>query len=403
MRRTLIIGGGAAGFFAAAQLAKYDPDRDVTILEASDKILQKVKVSGGGRCNVTNAVFELEDFAKIYPRGWKLMRKLFAQFSNRDTIQWFESRGVPLYAQSDNRMFPESNDSQTIVDCLRDSALHNGVELIRSAKVNSIVNDSNSWIVKTLRGQSFSADQILIATGSNKSMHGILSNLGVKMVTSVPSLFTFNIDDPIIAGLPGVAIERSMVRIAGTKFQSDGPLLITHWGLSAPAVLKLSAWAARDLNDKNYKFTALVNWSGYPVEEAKAHLDVFRESFGRKKLFNAIPFSLPKRLWSRLLSTADIDDDKRWSELGKKQWNVLIERLTNTTFQVDGKSTFKEEFVTSGGVALKEVQPKTMEHRKFPGLYFAGEVLDIDAVTGGYNFQAAWTTAFVAAQSIVSK
>ena len=403
MSDTIIIGGGAAGFFAAARLLELNADIKVSILEQSDKVLQKVKVSGGGRCNVTNAVFQRDQMDQYYPRGWKLMRKLLSRFSHQDTIDWFESKGVQLYTQDDNRMFPQTDLSQTIIDCLTGQVHDKGGELKVSSKMTGIKKKDDRWMVTTIDGLEYSADNVLLATGSSKYIYQLLQDLHVGIVAPLPSLFTFNIDSAMIKGLEGLSVPNAMVRVTGSRSQSQGPLLITHWGLSGPAILKLSSWAARELHGKEYKFSIAVNWIGTPVKDAGTHLERFRELSGKKKMFNAIPFSLPKRLWLRILESAGIDEEKIWPELGKKQFNKLVEQMTNTIFAVNGKSTFKEEFVTCGGVALNEVDPKTMQHRHLQGLYFAGEILDIDAITGGYNFQAAWTTAAVAAESIALK
>ncbi len=398
---TIIVGGGAAGYFAAAKVLDERKGHNLIILEQSDKVLQKVKVSGGGRCNVTNAVFQREHMNLYYPRGWKLMRKILSRFSHEDCIQWFELNGVPLYAQDDNRMFPESNRSQSVIDCLESRITGKQAQVILSSKVVDLSRKGEGWVVHTNKGKTYEAKQVLFATGGSKFIYHLLSRNDIAITEPVPSLFTFNIDDGLIDGLEGISVPNALVRVNGTKLTSDGPLLITHWGLSGPAVLKLSSWAARDLAERGYRFTVSVNWTGLPIAKARQHLEAFRQSSGKKKVSNSIPFEIPKRLYYRFLESSGISMDRVWPELGKKAWNTLMERITNSNFHVEGKSTFKEEFVTCGGVDLKEIDPKTMEHRKLKGLYFAGEVLNIDAITGGYNFQAAWTTAAVAAAAIV--
>ncbi len=402
-KKVTIIGGGAAGFFAAASLLKLNSDIEVLILEQGKEVLQKVKVSGGGRCNVTNASIERNELPSYYPRGWKLMRKLFSTFDNNNTIEWYESNGVNLKVEKDNRIFPITNKSQSIIDCLTNQVQHLNGKIIKSNKVISIDRIDTIWQIQTIDHKTFSSDYILIATGSSSFFYNLLAKVGVKIIDPVPSLFTFNIKDARLEDLAGIAVQNASVKVAGTKQISEGPILITHTGLSGPAILKLSSWAARDLNTRNYQFKLIINWTGLHPDVSKEQLINTQNSNPNKKVFNHKAFAIPKRLWVRLTSHANIHETTSWKELGKKQLNALNEQLCNCLLSTNGKSTFKEEFVTCGGVALSEVNSKTLEHKRLENLYFAGEVLDIDAVTGGFNFQAAWTTAYVVAQSITAK
>ncbi|MEZ5006588.1 MAG: NAD(P)/FAD-dependent oxidoreductase [Chitinophagales bacterium] len=401
IKKIVIVGGGAAGFFAANIIHENAPQISITILEQGNKVMQKVKVSGGGRCNVTNAVIEREKLPEYYPRGWKLLRKLFSQFSNEDLINWFENKGIALKTEADNRMFPTTDNSQTIIDGLRNVVRQNNVEVITSCKVTHLNFTNNQWQVDLLKHPSIKADAVLIATGSSNFIYELLAKKGVQIVAPLPSLFTFNIQNDIrLQDIAGIAVQNTIVKIVGDKMTSEGPTLITHWGLSGPAILKLSSWAAQKLHESNYQFTVIVNWSGLHTEECRNHLNRIRESHPNKLVHGNNAFDIPKRLWKKLVQSANIEEQMTWNALSKKHINSLNEQVSNCQFKVNGKSTFKEEFVTCGGVALQEVNSKTLEHKNLKNLFFAGEVLDIDAITGGYNFQAAWTTAYVAAKAI---
>ncbi len=400
----VVIGGGAAGFFAALSAKEHHPEAQVTLLEKSNKLLGKVRVSGGGRCNVTHQCFEIKKFAKHYPRGERFLRKAFEQFSAKDTITWFESRGVRTKAEADGRMFPVTDNSQTIIDCLMNTAQELGVVIEQSCAVTACIPNTttNGSTLELSTGRRLLADRIIIATGGHPKPDAYtwLKDLGHTIVTPVPSLFTFNMPDEPIRELMGVVADPARVRITGTDLESVGPLLITHWGMSGPAILKLSAWGARTVQEMDYQFTLQVNWLGGSNEEQVRSLFAAEgEALGRKQVVNADPFGLPKRLWQFLLTKAEIPLEKRLGDLQKKERNRLIDLLTNDRYAVKGKTTFKEEFVTAGGVCLDEVDPTTMQSRVVPGLYFAGEVLDIDGITGGFNFQAAWTTGYVAGRS----
>jgi len=387
----IVIGGGAAGFFAALSCKFHHPEYTVTLVEKSDKLLAKVAVSGGGRCNVTHACFDNKTLSKFYPRGERQLYKLFFQFNAKDTVTWFESRGVKLKTEADNRMFPVSDNSQTIIDCLVSEANKLGVVIQKGVSVSDI--------------RETRADKIIIASGGSPKLAGFdwLKNLGHTIIPPVPSLFTFNMPDEPIKKLMGVVANPVSLRIKGVKAESIGPLLITHWGMSGPAVLKLSSLCARELSEIDYTFEVVVNWLNENEVQMRDQLSITLEKFGKRQLGNINPFQLPSRLWLFLLEKNEIDPTIPWNELGKKRHNQLMNTLLNDAYKVKGKTTFKEEFVTCGGVALDEVSFDTMESKICPGIYFAGEVLDIDAVTGGFNFQAAWTTGFVAGKLGTSK
>lgn len=396
-----VIGGGAAGFFAAISCKAHHPEANVSIFEKSSKTLAKVKVSGGGRCNVTNVCEPQSDFLRHYPRGQKQLKKTFNYFNRRDTLDWFESRGVKLKAEPDGRMFPVSDDSQTIIDCLRSEVERLGVSLLNKKGISELKAHTQGGfelIFDSTDKNYF--DYVIIATGGNpkSSGYGWLRQLGHKIVEPVPSLFTFNIpEEKKLKALMGLAVSNAEVKIQGTKMVQDGPVLVTHWGLSGPAVLKLSAWGARQLYDMNYNFKIQVNWTGGMNEEELRGLVLnSSETDSKKKISNAKPVDVPNRLWEYLLDRIDLDSQMIWAEVNKKGKNRLINILLNDEYAVMGKTTFKEEFVTCGGVDLSEVDFNTMQSRKLPGLFFAGEVLDIDGITGGFNFQAAWSTGFVA-------
>ncbi len=398
--RIAVIGGGAAGFFSAIAAKENHRTAHVTIFEKSQKVLSKVKVSGGGRCNVTNSTTSISELSKGYPRGEKQLKKAFSQFNTKDTCEWFESRGVELYAQPDNRVFPKTNDSQTIVGCLFAETKRLGIELKLGVGVSSIVSKEEK-LELTFQGETKprTFDRVIVATGGSPNRKGFdwLENLGHKIEEPVPSLFTFNMPSETIKELMGVSVENTLVSVQGSNLKSDGPMLITHWGMSGPAILKLSAFGARTLSELSYNFKTQLNWVGEANNElVLTELKIMIEEHPNKLLSSVKPFKLPQRMWLYLLDRCDIPSSKKWSELGKKSLNKLVNILTNDIYEVKGKTTFKEEFVTCGGVSLESVNFKTMESRVCSGLYFAGEVLDVDGITGGYNFQAAWTTGFIA-------
>jgi predicted Rossmann fold flavoprotein len=393
-----VIGGGAAGFFAALSSKETNPKAEVTIYEKSDKILAKVKVSGGGRCNVTHSCFKVGDLVKFYPRGGKQLKKSFNIFNTNHTVAWYKDRGVNLITESDNRMFPESNKSITIINCLLDEALRLGVTIQRQTVVQELKPDGDQIKLK-IDEFDYAFDKVIVATGGSPKASGLnwLKALGHEIVLPIPSLFTFNMPDEKIIELQGVVSKNAIVRVQGSKLSQNGPLLVTHWGMSGPAILKTSAWEARNLSEKGYSFSIQVNWIGNTNEdEVRTLLNRSFYNYGKKKVINVIPFDLPNSLWKYLLEISEIDENEVAGEISKKAKNVLINNIVNSIYQVNGKTTFKEEFVTCGGVALKDINMKTMESRVVPNLYFAGEVLDIDGVTGGFNFQAAWTTGFIA-------
>ncbi len=399
----VIVGGGAAGFFAAITCAEKNPSAKVVILERGTSVLNKVKISGGGRCNLTHACFEPKDLVKFYPRGEKELLGPFYQFCSGDTVEWFESRGVKTKIESDGRMFPESNSSQSVMDCLMESAQKAGVEVKLKERVDKIHAplESEKWKIEVGGGSIYEADQLMMASGSNPRVWNLLKDLGHKIVEPVPSLFTFNIKDQRIDGLPGLSVPSAQVKIVGNKLQASGPLLITHWGMSGPAILKLSAWGARLLNGHNYQFDILVNWvGGMARDQLLEKLNELRQKYPKQLIAGHKQLEIPLRLWKSLITAAGIPLDLRWADISKKSLNKLIEELTNGQYCVNGKSTFKEEFVTAGGVHLKEVNFKKFESKVHPGLFMAGEVLNIDAITGGFNFQAAWTGGWLAGNAM---
>ncbi|MAT55080.1 MAG: aminoacetone oxidase family FAD-binding enzyme [Saprospirales bacterium] len=399
----IVVGGGAAGFFTAIRVGELRPGSRILILEKGGKVLQKVRISGGGRCNVTHACFEPKELVKNYPRGSRELLGPFHRFQPGDTIAWFENHGVELKIEPDGRMFPVTNDSATIVECLTQAARWAGVQVRTSCNVEQLQKEPDGTFTVTLTGgESFRSKTVMMAPGSSPRMWQLLREMGHSIVEPVPSLFTFNCRDARIAELPGVSVEKAALRIPGTGLSESGPLLITHWGLSGPAVLKLSAWGARKLHALNYRFDLLVNWTGvYNTEEVKEELASLRNGKGSRKVLQSPRFGLPSRLWRKLCPAAGIDEKKNWADLSKAQLNVLASQLSECRLPVTGKSTFKEEFVTAGGVALHEVDFRRFESKRIPGLFLAGEVLDIDAITGGFNFQAAWTGGWVAGEGVV--
>ncbi len=395
----IIVGGGAAGFFTAINIVEKNKKLKVAILERGKEVLSKVRVSGGGRCNVTHACFEPNELVKYYPRGEKELRGPFHQFCSGDTIEWFEKHGVELKIEDDGRMFPVSNSSQTIIDCFLKATQQLGITVLTGQSVQSIFKKENCWQIET-QNEKYLAEKLIMATGSNPKIWEMLQQQGHAIVNPVPSLFTFNIKDSRIKELPGVATQAS-VKVKDTKLSSTGPLLITHWGMSGPAILKLSAWGARILHDKNYQFTIFVNWlNDLDTEEAEQLLKDLRQDQAKKTVSKKSPFELTNRLWESLVLASSISPETKWADLSKIQIQNLANQLTKGTFQVNGKSTFKEEFVTAGGIDLKEINFKTMESKLHENLYFAGEIVNIDAITGGFNFQNAWTSGFIVANGI---
>ena len=395
----LVVGGGAAGFFAAINTAELNPGLSVAILERGTSVLNKVKVSGGGRCNVTHAEFIPNELASYYPRGQKELKGPFHSFMTGDTMAWFESRGVPLKIEDDGRVFPVSNSSQTIIDCFLKQSQKYDIKLKKNHAVRSIGQTGDSWTVETTQ-EVFYCKKLMIATGSNPKIWQMLQSLGHNISPAVPSLFTFDIDDPRLKDIPGVVAKDVAVEVMGTSLHSEGPLLITHSGLSAPSILKLSAFGAIELAQLNYKFEIKIN---FIQQDAASCLEVLMKNkleLSKKLVRNTPLFELPKRLWVKLVQAAAITDELRWADLNKLQLQSLLKQLTKAVFQVHGKSTFKEEFVTAGGIDLKEINFKTYESKLFKNLFFAGEIINIDGVTGGFNFQNAWTGAYLAAQEL---
>jgi predicted Rossmann fold flavoprotein len=397
-QKVAIIGGGAAGFFAAISAKSHWPNAEVCILEKSNKLLAKVKISGGGRCNVTHACPDIVELSKAYPRGEKQLRKAFHQFSATDTIHWFESRNVPLKTYPDGCIFPQANDSQVIIDLFLKECRTLGIGILLQQNITKISpHSSGVTIINNQQQQEY--DRVIICTGGSPKISGLtwLSDLGLDIVEPLPSLFTFNMPQNPICELMGIVVSQASAKIEGTKLVGQGPLLITHWGMSGPAILLLSAWGARILAQNNYHFFVLINWlDTCKDEELRALLSSTAAAHAAKKISNWNPTTLSNRLWLHLLERSDIHPDLRWSELGKKALNRLVNTLLNDRYEVKGKTTFKEEFVTAGGVALSEINFQTMQAKKIPNLSFAGELLDVDGITGGYNFQAAWTTGFIA-------
>lgn len=403
----VVIGGGAAGFFAAITAAEQS-DSSVLILEKSSQLLHKVKISGGGRCNVTHDCAEPRELSVNYPRGAKALIGSFHRFGPAETVEWFTGRGVMLKTEADGRMFPTTDDSQTIVDALLDAAAAVGVQVHTSEAVTSIVKtDTNSGDVfelQTTAGRTYAASSVVIATGGTRVAAGaaLAASLGHRLEPATPSLFTFKIKDPRLAGLSGLSVDPADVAIAQSRLRSSGPVLITHTGLSGPGILKISAWGARELAQRGYRFDISLNW--LPDADPAAVIDEKRRSDAKRRLSSRSPFeSIPKRLWQRLVEAAGIAEETTWSQLTKANATRLLDELTDATFAVVGKSTNKDEFVTCGGVALDEIDFRTMQSKLVDGLYFAGEVIDVDGVTGGFNFQNAWTTGFHAGSHIAAR
>ncbi|WP_299117686.1 NAD(P)/FAD-dependent oxidoreductase [uncultured Winogradskyella sp.] len=396
-----IIGGGAAGFFAAINIAEQNPNLTIAILERGKTGLQKVKISGGGRCNVTHAEFIPSELVTNYPRGEKELLGPFHTFMTGDTIAWFEERGIELKIEEDGRMFPVSNSSQTIIDCFINEAKKHHVKVLYNHSVKSISTEAYGFTLKTNQEDIF-CKKLIIATGSNPKIWNLLSDLGHTIVAPVPSLFTFDIKDERIKDIPGVVAKDVEVKVLETDLESEGPLLVTHVGMSAPAILKLSAFGAVELARLDYNFKIAINFICHDGEQCMDALKTIKQDFAKKTVSNSTQFNLPKRLWKKLVIASNINETERWADLNKNQLEALVDQLTNAVFKVTGKSTFKEEFVTAGGIDLKEINFKTFESKRIPNLYFAGEVINVDAVTGGFNFQNAWTSAYIVSQSINS-
>ena len=402
-KHLIVIGGGAAGFFCAVNAARMNPGLKVTILEKSNKLLSKVKVSGGGRCNVTHACFEIADMSKQYPRGRHFVKKAFHLFFTTDTIQWFEERGVKLKAEKDGRIFPVSDSSQSVIDCLMKEATRFNVTILLNTEVKNLCKENGKFVLQLADFNKLRSDIVCIAAGGypKTSMFSWLKETGHSFEEPVPSLFTFNLPQHHITKLMGISIEKAKVKIIGTKLEEEGPLLITHWGLSGPVVLRLSAWGARELAISKWNFPILVNWLPEFNEQAlQKKFQQSRVELASKKIVNKNPFVLPARLWEFFADQAGVKPEWRWANLPATVQNKLIKNLCAYECEVKGKTTFKEEFVTAGGIKLNEVDANTMMSKKIPGLFFAGEVLDVDGITGGFNFQHAWTSGWVAAKAI---
>jgi predicted Rossmann fold flavoprotein len=411
-KQLVVIGGGAAGFFCAVNAARMNPELDVIIIEKSNKLLSKVKVSGGGRCNVTHACFSIAEMIKKYPRGNSFLKKAFHHFFTTDTVEWFKQRGVELKTEADGRMFPVTNSSQTIIDCLMKEANKYGVQILMGDEVKELVTGNEQFTIHLASNKIINTDFVCIASGGYPKAIQFewLKKSGHAIEEPVPSLFTFNLPagqagmpGNSITALMGVTVENVTVKIVGSKLVEQGPLLITHWGMSGPVILKLSAWGARELQIKNYSFKISVNWiRDFNENTLREKMQQLRFSIATQKIINRNPFALPGRLWEYLLQQSGIKEELRWADLPAKDQNKLIKNLCAQEFDVKGKTTFKEEFVTSGGIDLNEIDFNSMQSKKIPGLFFAGEVINVDGVTGGFNFQNAWTTGWIAAKAVSS-
>jgi len=403
LQKIAIIGAGAAGCFAAANIP-YSPDREVVVFEKTGKALQKVKASGGGRCNTTHALFDVPELVTRYPRGKQLLKKTLYRFTPQDTIDWFGKRGVRLKVEADGRMFPITDDSQTIIDCIWQQMMNNRVKVMYHKAVDKLEQTDGKWHLNFADGSVYVADKLLIACGgfAKAEQYKWLTDLGHSFMPPVPSLFTFNMPKHPITQLMGVAVQGVTLKVSGAKIVEHGPLLITHWGFSGPVVLRISAWAARELNERNYDFNIIVNWLGETNEaELKETIAELRKDQGKQFVHHKNPFDLPKRFWEYQLEQCGVGEDIRWGELPAAAQNKLIEKLIRDTYSIKGKTTFKEEFVTCGGIKTAEIDPQTMESRVALGIYFAGEILDVDGITGGFNFQHAWSSGYIAAESMV--
>jgi predicted Rossmann fold flavoprotein len=399
----IIVGGGAAGFFTAINAAELNPTLSILILERGKNVLEKVKISGGGRCNVTHACFIPKELSKFYPRGEKELLGPFHTFCSGDTVDWFDKRGVELKIEDDGRMFPTSDSSETIVDCFIKSVKKHQILVQTGTRVENISppnEKNNAWKIST-QDTEYQATKLVIAAGSSQSIWQLLAKLGHTIIAPVPSLFTFNIKDARLKELLGISVEKVMAEIPALRQSAEGPMLITHWGLSGPAILRLSAWSARELHEMKYQFTLKINWLYLKkLEEAKEEINDFKLQFSKKFVITFSPFGLPLRLWKRLCDAANIKETQNWADLNKNQVKDLALQLTECQFVVNGKSTFKEEFVTAGGVDLREIDFKNFSSKIHPTLHIVGECLNIDAITGGFNFQAAWTGAYMAGKNL---
>lgn len=404
-KQLVVIGGGAAGYFCAVNAARMHPGLGVTLVEKTGKLLSKVKVSGGGRCNVTHACFDIVEMSRHYPRGESFVKKAFHQFFTTDTVRWFEERGVRLKTEADGRMFPVTDSSQTIIDCLVREANLYGVEIRLQAEVCTITKKDDQFTIGLTDGRALTADYVCVATGGypKSALFDWLRATGHTIEEPVPSLFTFNLPGHPITALMGISVPLARVKINGTKLQQEGALLITHWGLSGPAILKLSAWGARELKARNWNFNITINWMPDYHEQALADLfRQMRQELAGQRVGNRNTLGLPQRLWEYLLKHCSIDKEKRWADLPARDQHRLVKALCAGEFEVRGKTTFKEEFVTAGGVRLSEIDHRTMMSKLVPNLFFAGEVMDVDGVTGGFNFQHAWTSGYIAAKEIAA-
>ncbi len=400
MKKIVFVGGGATAFFCAANLdeTKYY----ITILEQNADVLQKVKISGGGRCNVSHACFDPKELVHFYPRGSRELLSVFTKFQPGDTMDWFESRQVPLKIEEDNRIFPESNSSQTIIDCLQKEISTKNVEVKTQSVVKQVLKNETGYTILT-KEEEIAADIIIFTPGSSPKTLKIAEELGHSTIPAVPSLFTFNIKDELLSDLPGTSFSNAEVSIPKLKMDESGPLLITHWGLSGPAILKISAWKARELAELKYKFEILINFLGIDKQDAEDLFTNFRENNSKKSIGSSKIYEITTRFWHRILFLSKIDLNKNISQLTKIEIQTLIENLCRRKMNVSGKSTYKDEFVTAGGINLKEINFKNMESKILPDFYFGGEVLNIDAVTGGFNFQACWSEAWLIAQDLNGK
>ena len=405
-KKLIVAGGGAAGIFCAVNAARLAPDLKVIVFEKSNRLLSKVAISGGGRCNLTHHCFSVAELIKFYPRGSRFLKKSFGHFGPSDTIEWFERRGLSIKAEADGRMFPVTDQSGDVIRCLLDEADRYQVEIRFNRAISGLTQSDSKFKVQLSDGTHETADFVCLAAGGQSILSRIdwIQQLGHHIIPPVPSLFTFNIPDSAAGNLMGLSVQDVIIKIAGTSFLQRGPLLFTHWGISGPAVLKLSAWAARDLNTMNYEFTSQINWIPEYHEQSCAELFLLKRSANPlRKLSNDCPFQLPTRFWIWLLDQSAISDAIRWTDLTVKQRNLLARNCCSFQFRVKGKTTFKEEFVTAGGIDLAEIDAHTMESKLIPHLFFAGEVMDVDGVTGGFNFQHAWTSGFLTAKSVAGR
>ena len=395
----LVVGGGAAGFFTAINIAQKDASLKIAILERGKDVLQKVKVSGGGRCNVTHACFDPKELTQYYPRGEKELLGPFHQFCCGDTFAWFEELGITLKIEEDGRVFPSTDSSQTIIDCFLKEVKKYNIEVLNNQAMLDFTKENDTWLVTT-KSDVFKATSLVIAAGSSPKLWKIIKSKGHNIINPVPSLFTFNIKDKRLEDIPGVVAQDVTVKVLDTNLESTGPLLITHWGLSAPSILKLSAWGARILADMKYNFNISINFINMPTSNCLTELRTLKQEMAKNLVIKYNQFEIPKRLWRKLVAAANISKTTRWADLSKNEIESFANQLTNAVFKVDGKSTFKEEFVTAGGIDLKEINFKRFESRMHENLFFAGEVLNIDAITGGFNFQNAWTGGYIIAKAI---